>query len=255
MYKYNETDESLDQWGKLFTNRLGAGDGDHEAEYLDILKLLIAVNRNGSMLDIGAGLGRVTAMAAGQVKELVALEPDRDRYQYTYDNFHTPPSCSVHNTFSSEYIQDNPGKTFDVVVLGMVLQHVSTRVCELLLNDAAQLTSDTGVVVVATTHAIPQAEGFTYSNPGAGETYVSEAEYNAYADAAGHSKGIPVRRFSKRTLMELVARDFEPILWRQFSYYRPEFIPWFAKLLKVPQDSLVDVGDSQFLVMKKKRSK
>src|SRR5690606_21608468 len=132
---YNETDDSLDEWAKLFTNRLDDGDGDHEAEYLDALKLLIAMNRNGSMLDVGAGLGRVTAMAAGRVRELVALEPDRDRCQYTYDRFHSPPSCSVYNTFSSNYIQDNPGKTFNVVVVGMVLQHVSTRVCESLIKD------------------------------------------------------------------------------------------------------------------------
>lgn len=254
MYKYHETDDSLDEWAKLFTNRLDAGDGDHEAEYLDVLKLLIAMNRNGSMLDIGAGLGRVTAMAAGQVKELVALEPDTDRYQSTYGLFHSPPSCCVYNAFSSEYIQNNPGKTFDVVVLGMVLQHVSTRVCKSLIKDTAQLVSETGVVIIATTHTVPKAEGFTYSNASAAETYVSEAEYNAYADASECSKGIPVRRFSKRTLLDMVAPDFELILWRQFSYYRPESIPWFAKRLRVSEDSLVNVGDSQFVILRKKRS-
>lgn len=254
LYKYNETDDSLDEWAKLFTNRLDDGDGDHEAEYLDALKLLIAMNRNGSVLDIGAGLGRVTAMAAGQVKELVALEPDTDRYQYTYDRFHSPPACLVYNAFASDYIRNNPGKTFDLVVLGMVLQHVSTGVCKSLIKEAADLVNDSGVVIIATTHAIPEAEGFSYSNPAPGETYVSEEEYNAYAESSGHSKGIPVRRFSKETLLNMLAPYFEVIMWRQFSYYRPESIPWFAKILNVSPDSLCNVGDSQFVILRKKQS-
>lgn len=252
-YTYNADDDTMDLWAKNFTNRLDNGEGDHEAEYLDILKLLFATKKEGALLDIGAGLGRVTALASGNIKEIVALEPDSDRHSYTYNNFHNPPACQVLNQMSSEYIADHPTRKFDIIVLGMVIQHIPTDAFHSLVKDTSELIKDDGVVIIATTHTLESTKGFTYSAPAKDEHYISEEVFNKYAnDTRNNSKGIPVRRFSKNELITAVEPFFETIMWRQFSYYRDDSIAYFADFLNISVEELKDTGDSQFLIMQKK---
>ena len=251
-YQYNADDDLMHKWAMNFTNRMDDGSGDHEAAYLDMLNLLIALKRKGAMLDIGGGLGRVTEMALGKISEIVVLEPDFKRFEHCHRAFHDPPTTQVLNQLSSSYIHDNPEKRFDLVVLGMVIQHISTTACNNVIKDVARLLDPDGVAIISTTLVPECAQGFSYSDTPQ-DAYISRDEFNRYAEQSQiQQHGIPVRRFTEAELKSEVESDFEVLQWTQFSYYRPEKIRWFAKTYKTRVRDLQDVGNSQFIVVRKR---
>jgi len=137
--------------------------------------------------------------------------------------------------------------------LSMVIQHVSTHVCQSLIREVAALTKPDGVAVISTTLVPECAQGFSYSND-PGRAYVPRDEFDGYADDAQcQHKGIPVRRFTEAELREAVAPHFDVLQWTQFSYYRAEKIRWFSRILQVPEAALCDVGNSQFVVLRPRR--
>ncbi len=250
-YIYNATDDALSEWALNFTNRMGDGNGDHEIAYLDILKLLIELKRNGSLMDIGCGLGRVTEIARGRITRIVALEPDNARYLDCKKRFHAPPHCQILNQMSSDYIAKNPDSQFDLVVLGMVIQHVSTASCSQLIRDAAQLVKPNGVVIIATSLAPEPLKGFSRSSE-PDKPFLNKEEFDEYANNPHtQDRGIPFRRFSKNELAIEVSPYFDIIQWTQFSYYRPDRIEWFCQMLQTDADTLKNVGNSQFMVLQK----
>ncbi len=234
----------------MLTSRFGDGAGDHEALYVDAIKLLAAANGDGSVIDIGCGRGRIVDMIAPVVGEAVALEPDPGRCNWSREALAHFSNVSVHEQTTHDYIASNPGKQFDLAILGMVLQHMSTRYCVSLLDEVAQLTKTGGIAIVSTTHALEKAACFTYQH--VADARISEAEFNAYAEnSQAQDKGLPVHRFSRAELEALIPQAFTIVQWHQFSYYRPEHLEHFANLHKVSQQELENHGNSQFLVLKK----
>ena len=59
-YTYHFDDAAIDRFNEILENRLGDSSGFHEQEFFDTLHLLLALNRDGSCLDVGAGIGRIT---------------------------------------------------------------------------------------------------------------------------------------------------------------------------------------------------
>ncbi len=252
-YTYTGSDNELADWSRRYlTSRIGDGTGDHEEAYFNTLRLIMALRRGGSLLDIGAGFGRVVELATPMMQRVVALEPDIDRFRWTRDHYHKPPACTVLHQLSSDYLRNHPDARFDVVVISMVIQHTSTAVCDQLLRDAARLVQDDGVVVVSTTHAPQSASGYTYADALPEELYLPQETFDAYAaDPLSQTRGVPVRRFSRAQLLACVEPCFELLHWEQFSWYRPERVPEVAERLQVPADELKDTGDSQFVVLRK----
>ena len=86
-----------------------------------------------------------------------------------------------------------------------------------------------GVGIIFTTHIVEDAKGFSFSQTTPDEAYVSEQQFNDYAeDYENQDKGIPVRRFTKAELLECLEPYLETLYWRQGSYYREDC----AKYLK-----------------------
>ena len=236
-----------------FESRVGDKSGNFEEDYLDLVRLLLSVKRHGSVLDVGAGVGRITAIAREIASETVALEPDESRWEQCYRACHQPPRCEVLCQTTTEYLSQNPGKGFGLIVIGMVLQHVSTSTCDSLLEEAATLLKPDGIAVIFTTHTLEESKGFSFSGD-PGNVYVSEQEFNDYAngDSSRHTKGLPVRRFSKADLIDTVSRYFEPLYWRQCAYYTEKGVAVFANRLQVDVEKLKDIGNSQFVVVQKR---
>jgi len=106
---------------------------------------------------------------------------------------------------------------------------------------------------ISTTHALEKAKCFTYQH--IEDSRISEEEFNAYADnALGHEqdKGLPVHRFSRAEFEAIAPADFDIVHWQQFSYYRPEYLDRFARVHMVEPQDLVNQGNSQFMVLKKR---
>jgi SAM-dependent methyltransferase len=252
-YKYNLHDQKLDNYARGFENRVGDSAGDIEVDFFDSLRLLLEMKRDGAVIDIGAGTGRSTVFAKDICREVVALEPDHARWQGTHRDLHDEPRCRVLCQTSGDYITDNPGKTFDVVILGWVIQHISTGFCDALLRDVAALLKPDGVAIIATTHTIEEAEGFSFAHADLDEVYLSEAAFNAYAEnSSDQPKGIPVRRFSKKGFLATLDPLFDTLYWRQISYFLPPRAERIAARLQVEPQKLLDIGNSQFVVVRKK---
>jgi SAM-dependent methyltransferase len=250
-YIYNDKEEAMPTLSAMLTSRLGDGTGNHEAVYLDTIKMLVAAFSSGSMIDIGAGRGRISEGAAGQIREIVALEPDPGRCNWTRELLSKYESVSVEDLMTHEYIAKHPGKQFDLTVLGMVVQHLPTYAAAAVMEDVATLTRSGGIAIASTTHAIEKAKCFTYQN--VAEARISEEEFNAYAaDSSSQDKGLPVHRFSRAEFEALVPESFEIVQWTQFSYYRPEYLQRFAAVHQVEPEDLMNIGNSQFLVLKKR---
>jgi SAM-dependent methyltransferase len=249
-YIYQDKEATMPTLSAMLTSRMGDESGNHEQDYLDALQLLMAARGEGAMIDIGCGRGRICEAAVGTVREIVALEPDPGRCNWTRELLAPHSEVSVFNQTSREYITDNPGKQFDLVVLGMVLQHISTDNCRRLMGDIVALTRPGGIAVVSTTHAIDRAACFTYQH--VEDARITEAEFNAYADnPQAHDKGLPVHRFSRRELEALVPDGLRIVQWKQYSYFRPEYLDRFARVHQVEADELTHHGNSQYLVLQK----
>jgi 2-polyprenyl-3-methyl-5-hydroxy-6-metoxy-1,4-benzoquinol methylase len=247
-YIYTFDDKALDKLDALFESRIDDNTGDAEKDFWDMAKLLLCIKSKGAVLDIGAGIGRLTSIAKGIVREIVALEPDESRWILCHREHHQPPQCEVLCQTTTEYRRENPAKKFDLIVISMVLQHLATTDCEKLLEEAATLLHPDGLVLIFTTHSLEETKGFSLS--GQADKYVSEQAFNDYANSASSdkTKGIPVRRFSKDELMGAVSRHLNPIYWRQCSYYNEHGVNFFAPILQVEPKKLENVGRSQFVV-------
>jgi ubiquinone/menaquinone biosynthesis C-methylase UbiE len=249
-YVYKDNEAGMPKLSAMLTSRMGDGQGNHEAAYLDTINLLVAALGSGSMIDIGCGMGRITLAAAGKIHELVALEPDAARCNWTREAVADKPGVSVLNTTSADFIASYPDKQFDLAVLGMVIQHLSTHKSRMLMQDVARLTRPGGLAVISTTHALERAKCFTFQH--AARSRVSEEEFNRYADNPElQDKGVPVHRYSRSELEAIVPDAFDIVQWTQYSYYRPEHLDRFAKVHQVKPEELADIGNSQFLVLKK----
>lgn len=256
-YVYNDNDSGMPTLSTKFSSRIGDGSGHHEEAFHDMIKLLAHAVSDGAMADVGCGMGRTTQTAAPIMNEVVALEPDHARWNYTRELVLDYDNVAVLKQTTQSFIAENPEKKFDLVVLGMVIQHLPTYLCTSVLDDIATLTRSGGIAIVSTTHALEKARCFTYQhvNQGRLSASISEEEFNRYAeDTAAQDKGLPVRRFSRSELESAVPKIFDIVHWGQYSYFRPEHLEHFAWLHSVEQEELADMGNSQFLVLKKRAS-
>lgn len=247
-YTYFNTDRALYVWLKNFTSRIGEGTGDPEEEFLSLVRLVANCKPNSNFLEIGCGLGRIIRIIEHSVGSVVGLEPDFERFQACRDDFDDGDRIRILQSTSGEYIDSHPGHHFDIVMVSMVLQHVSTGTCDRILRDVRHLLTPEGVAVIATTQQEIERFAFQWS-----PDFYSEEEFNRYAlDFGNHEWGLPVRAFSKasfRRVLELAGLSL--IHWGQFSYIRPEKLEWVASEFHVDPEAIRDVGTSQYAVVRR----
>lgn len=247
-YTYNARDEALVAWNASFTSRIGDGGGDAEEEYLELVKLLATCKSGGRLLDIGCGLGRIIGLVGRRGGSIVGLEPDATRFRECHAAFHDGRRVHVLRTTSTDYRRRHPHATFDLIVVSMVIQHVSTATCDGILADVAGLLAPDGLAVIATTQQ--DEERFTFQGD---QTPRSAADFDRYAaDSGAQSWGIPVRQFSRASFHDALHRGgLEVVRWGQFSYLRPAKVSWFAAWMGSTPDAIRDLGTSQYAVVRR----
>jgi cyclopropane fatty-acyl-phospholipid synthase-like methyltransferase len=247
-YKYNAHDGDMDAWNANFTSRFGDGAGDPEEQYFSLLELVTQCRPSARLLDIGCGLGRVISLVKDNVQSIVGLEPDRARFSECHAAHHNGDSLEILNCTSTEFKTVHPDRKFDIIIVSMVIQHVSTDTCAQILRDVHELLSTDGVAIIATTQQ--DTERFTFARS---QSDKSREEYDRYAeDCNNQTWGIPVRQFSRTSfLAALQEAGFRAIHWGQFSYIRPERLKAFAQMMQRPAEAIADVATSQYAVIKK----
>lgn len=248
-YRYNGRDEELASFMKAFTSRIGNGLGDPEEDYLSTLQLVAGCKPRASLIDIGCGLGRVIGLLHGNVESIVGLEPDLQRFLDCHKAYNDGSRIQILNMTSDRYKADHPGRLFDIGVVSMVIQHVSTSTCQAIMTDLRDMLHDDGIGVIATT--LQEVERFTLE---ADPSPLSESAFNQYSeDLDCQASGIlPVRQFSQESFLSMVNQaGLEIIRWGQFSYMRPEHVQWFANYYNLSPGAIRDVGTSQYAVVRK----
>jgi cyclopropane fatty-acyl-phospholipid synthase-like methyltransferase len=250
-YTYNSCDDELAPLLNGLESRIGDSAGDPEADFFDMLNLLLAIKQGGSVLDIGSGPGRIISIASRFDLQIVGLEPDQARWHASHSRFHTPPKITVFNQTTTEFIEKNPATQFDLIVVSHVIQHTSTASAKAIIQDSAQLLKPGGLVLLSTTHVPEQHKGFNYSGNKKNSS-ISENEFNQYVEspASQKSQGLPVRHFSKQDLINELSPHFDVIYWRQFSYYHQDLAASVACYWETPCTDIINAGISQMVVMK-----
>jgi 2-polyprenyl-3-methyl-5-hydroxy-6-metoxy-1,4-benzoquinol methylase len=248
-YKYNFSHDQLVDFSKAFTSRNGDGTGDIEEDYFSCLKLVANCKTDQDYLDVGSGFGRIIDILEPNAKRIIGLEPDIDLFKCCRDRYLGCENIEIFNSTTSEYRRACPDKRFDVIVVSMVLQHVSTTTCGQILCDVDKLLAPNGVGIVATTHFFD--ERFVYQRDTKPK---SSVEFDRYAENCSDQEwGLPVRMFSKGSFYREIERAaLEVITWYQCSYLRPEKLADFARLYDLPTDPLRDSGISQFAVVRRR---
>ncbi len=225
-YRYNARDDAMTAWNSNFTSRCGDGSGDPEDDYFTTLRLMAACRPQAQLLDIGCGLGRIVGLLRHEVAGIVGLEPDPERFAASRADFHDGDRVEILNCSSDRYKLEHPSRTFDMVVVSMVIQHVSTETCDRILADVHDLLAADGVGMVATTQQ--EVERFTRQSDQA------PLDRDAFDRYAVDRAGLAVVR------------------WGQFSYIRPEKLCWFADWMGSSPDAIRDVGTSQYAVVRRR---
>lgn len=250
-YVYNDDDQAISDWMKNFTSRQGDGGGDPEEAYLQIIEVMAACSRT-NWLEIGCGFGRLVPIISRHAASYVGIEPDFHRFQECATRHHAPENgIEILNFNSLDYHTKNPEKRYGAIIVSMVIQHVPTFVCKGILSDVHGLLDTHGVAIIATTQT--PIDLYTRQHD---STPISMPDYDVYASNPKDADlGLPVRKFSKETfLREIEEAGFEIVAWNQFSYIRPHQANWFAEQYGVTTESVENVADSQYAIVKKRKS-
>jgi SAM-dependent methyltransferase len=244
-YVYPGDDAELAAATPMFTSRIGDGRGNHEEDFLSALRLAAAGKAGGAFLDVGSGVGRIVDLVRAEAGRVTGLEPDAERCRACETGFAHDPRVAMFRMTTTDYRVRFPRRRFDLVTVSMVLQHVSTGTCARILGDVRAMMAPGALAVIATTHFFE--ERFTFE---ADASAHDAAEFDRCADGEPRpDKGLPVRMFSQASLAQEIARaGLEPIVWRPFTFVRPESLERAAAQYRAPPERLRDVGLSQYVV-------
>lgn len=248
-YKYNANDDAIGLWQQNFTSRIGDGSGDPEEEFLAYVRMVAQLKPTTPWLEIGCGLGRMIELLDSGRNTILGLEPDSERFADCVKRYRAQRNIEILNIASGELRRTQPDLRFELILNSMVLQHVSTGICEEILHDIHELLSTDGVALVSTTQNCKEL--FTFQSSPKHQT---RQEFDEYAANPGSQQfGIPVRKFSKDSFLSALERNGLSVLhWGQFSYIRPEKVDWFASQYQVSPNDIRDVGDSQYVLVRRK---
>lgn len=81
------------------------------------------VSSNDTVLDIGCGQGQLSYDLAKSAKRVVGIDINKESIAYAKNNFTSPNLTFIKNDIASYHFQ----KTFDIIVLSNVLEHIKDR--------------------------------------------------------------------------------------------------------------------------------
>jgi len=174
------------------------------SEAIAVIKHMKERDDSKKMLDLGCGTGRLLKTFAPYVDELVAAEPDAGRFSQALSealSVKTRSGNAVTLYHGDASCLDKEDK-FDVILSSHVLQHVTRKMAQDLMNIMAEKLEEEGTLVVTTTYSseedIFQMEGW---NNGERISEVITAEKFDECFVSGDI--LPVRMFAEDTVKNL----------------------------------------------------
>jgi ubiquinone/menaquinone biosynthesis C-methylase UbiE len=99
-----------------------------------------------TVLDVGCGDGYLMHLLSPMAKQVVGIDPEHRAVELAEEKLAAYENCRV--CTSSGYALSFPDRSFDVVVLADVVEHLNAP--DQCLSEAARVVRDTGIVVVTT---------------------------------------------------------------------------------------------------------
>jgi 2-polyprenyl-3-methyl-5-hydroxy-6-metoxy-1,4-benzoquinol methylase len=151
------------------------GVGATATNYLQWIRDVVSPHIGSDVLDVGAGLGDVTAMVLQGGRRITAIEPSRELYEDLRARFDTNPNVVTVHRELDKYSRDQP---FDSAYMINVLEHIEDHVGALRYLKSL-LAPESTVVIYVPAH---------------------EFLYGQFDHDVGH-----FRRYTKRTLTRALA--------------------------------------------------
>jgi 2-polyprenyl-3-methyl-5-hydroxy-6-metoxy-1,4-benzoquinol methylase len=129
----------------VLAKNIDYGGGVNRIEVIKSAEIFLEWARPGSMLEMGPAEGYATAMLAARHPDLTCVEGSEALASKLRERF---PEVSVVTSLFETY---EPGRTFDTIVLGHVLEHVENPVE--VLTRASSWLAPGGRVIAATPNA------------------------------------------------------------------------------------------------------
>ena len=158
------------------------------------------------MLDLGCGTGRLEAVFAPHVDEILAVEPDGDRCAAAQEAVRAVTGIPVtvrHGDASAV----EPERRFELLVCSHVMQHVDDGALEALLSAMEAHTDPGALAVVATTFTAGSRDQLTAEWWENGARRCETLDGHDFRAAFSQEGVLPVRLFARSTV-ESLAESF-----------------------------------------------
>ena len=174
---------------------------------------------NKRFLDAGCGNGRLIPRFEPYFHEIVAVEPDEQRYRQAIEFIR---SCSledktrIHQLSLQEYqnISDNHA---DFILCSHVIQHIHSYAVHPFLSGLAGLLSEHGLLAITTCHSIRPSNYFMKSFLKNGITTCEEVQEEEFNQLISGEGILPVQFFNYEIIAEyLVSIGLKVIDFRVF---------------------------------------
>lgn len=175
--------------------------GQSEKRALDwALEAVERLPRPRRMLDLGCGTGRLEPVFAPHVDEILAVEPDRERYASAAETTANLPSVTVCHGDASAV---DPEEKFEVLLCSHVLQHVDDGTLEALLTALETHSAPGALAVVTTTFTTGTRDILTAEWWESGTRRWETLDGHDFRTAFTREGVLPVRLFARSTVESL----------------------------------------------------
>jgi SAM-dependent methyltransferase len=172
-----------------------------------------------AFLDAGCGSGRLIPFFESHFSNIVALEPDPQRFSLARD-FILSKGLDYKTQFVLSTLEDyaaRANRQFDFILSSHVIQHIHSYSVLPMLESFAQLLKARGLLAITTCHSVKPANYFIKSSLKNGRTHeekVNEEEFNSLIQCEGI---LPVQFFNSSQLMDfIISLGFRILQFRVF---------------------------------------
>jgi ubiquinone/menaquinone biosynthesis C-methylase UbiE len=192
-----------------------------EENVLSIARRVFERGKYKSMLDLGAGTGRLSAKFSECFKEITVLEPDKQRLLKARKALGKKKARFIQSQFLDSRL---PKNRFDVVICSHMIQHIKTRDVTPTINKIHDILKGDGILVVMTNYSKKGTDFFTKMSMKGNdveEVKISKTEYNKLVKNTNTI--LPVHYFSVNSLKKYL-KGFSIVSSKVFHLGRDIFI-------------------------------
>ncbi|WP_010252728.1 class I SAM-dependent methyltransferase [Acetivibrio cellulolyticus] len=190
-----------------------------EGKILDIaIKRIKQLGLDGTMLDAGCGMGRLTLKFGKYFREIHACEPDTERYSVFCKNINKWDMSHKVKPYLGGAEKLEFSEYFDIIICSHVIQHIQEDIAEKMMASFGRMLKENGLLFITTTHSLEDrvvfCESYMSQSGERIETEISQERFNNLNNEAGI---LPIKFFACDNIKELIEKHgFDMIDFRVY---------------------------------------